>query len=64
VEGDTSLEVINAIMMAGHTRTPVTLPLDGEAYVEFLEQMKREHGGKKSGGAGRDVVVNMEASFR
>ena len=34
--------------MAGLTRRPVELPLDGEAYDLFLKEMQRQYGGKKS----------------
>lgn len=46
-EGVKGLELGNAMLMAGVTRQPVDLPLDGDAYDAFLAEMTRQHGGKK-----------------
>ena len=63
LEGLKGLELGNAIMMAGLTRKPVDLPVDGEAYQAFLRDMAAKYGGKKTL-ATREAVVNMEASFK
>jgi predicted dehydrogenase len=36
-DGPFALELANALILAGHTRTPVTLPLDPDAYESFLQ---------------------------
>ena len=61
-DGVKGLELGNAIMMAGLTRTPVELPVDGDAYQAFLKDMTQKYGGKKTVGS-RDAVVSMDASF-
>jgi predicted dehydrogenase len=48
VEGARGLEIGNAMLMAGLTRRPVDLPLDGDAYEQFLKDMQKQYGGKKS----------------
>ena len=63
VDGVKGLELGNAMMMAGLTRTPVDLPVDGAAFEAFLEDMAMKYGGKKTL-APREAVVNMEASFK
>ncbi len=63
IEGVRGLELGNAIMMAGLTRTPVELPMDGDAYDAFITEMARKYGGKKSL-AEKQAVVDMGASFR
>ena len=40
-EGVKGLELGNAMLMAGLTRKPVELPLDGDAYEAFLKDLKR-----------------------
>jgi predicted dehydrogenase len=62
-EGVRGLELGNAILMAGLTRQPVTLPLDGEAYEVFLKDMARQYGGRKTLQT-KDAVVDMNASFK
>jgi predicted dehydrogenase len=47
-EGIKGLEIGNAMLMAGLTRTPVDLPVDPARYDQFLADMTREHGGKKA----------------
>jgi hypothetical protein len=36
------------MLMAGLTRRPVELPLDGDAYEQFLKDMQKQYGGKKT----------------
>lgn len=48
VEGVHGLEIGNAMLMAGLTRKPVDLPLDGDAFDNFLQDMIKTYGGKKS----------------
>lgn len=64
-EGARGLEIGNAMLMAGITRTPVELPLDGDAFESFLADLTRKYGGKKqlqpAGGAASGT--DMSASF-
>lgn len=62
-DGVKGLELGNAMMMAGLTRTPVELPVDGDKYQKFLNDMAAKYGGKKALGQ-REAVVDMAASFR
>ena len=48
VEGIRGLELGNAIMMAGLTGKPVDLPVDGDAFDAFIEDMKKTYGGRKT----------------
>ena len=63
IEGVKGLELGNAMMMAGLTRKAVDLPVDGDAYEAFLNDMDTKYGGKKTLGS-REAVVNMGASFK
>ena len=63
IEGVKGLELGNAMMMAGLTRKAVDLPVDGDAYEAFLNDMDAKYGGKKTLGT-REAVVNMDASFK
>jgi predicted dehydrogenase len=47
-EGIKGLEIGNAMLMAGLTRTPVELPIDPAKYDQFLADMTKQHGGKKA----------------
>jgi predicted dehydrogenase len=47
IEGVRGLEIGNAILMAGVTRQPVDLPLDGEAYDALLKDLAQKYGGQK-----------------
>lgn len=47
-EGVKGLELGNGMLLAGVTRTPVDLPLDGERYEQFLKEMAARYGGKKT----------------
>ena len=48
VEGASGLELGNATLMSGLTRRPVDFPLDGDAYEQFLKDMQKQYGGKKT----------------
>jgi predicted dehydrogenase len=48
IEGVRGLEIGNAILMAGITRQPVNLPIDGEAYDGMLKDLHQKFGGKKT----------------
>ena len=62
-EGEKQLELGNAMLMAGVTRTPVDLPLDGDAYDALLADLTKKYGGKKKLET-REVVTDMQASFK
>lgn len=62
LDGVKGLELGNAIMMAGLTRTPVELPVDGDAYQTFLHDMAAKYGGKKTL-VEKKAVPDMAASF-
>lgn len=62
-EGVKGLEIGNAMLMAGLTRTPVELPMDGDAYEQFLLELAQKYGGRKTL-ATREASVDMSASFR
>ena len=47
-EGVKALELGNAMMMAGLTRQPVDLPLDGAAFKAFHADMNRKYAGRKT----------------
>jgi len=64
-EGAKGLEIGNAMLMAGITRTPVELPLDGDRFESFLGDLTKKYGGRKQlqpagGGAGG---TDMTSSF-
>jgi len=46
-DGLNGLELGNAILMAGLTRTPVNLPIDADEYEEFLAGLTKKYGGTK-----------------
>jgi predicted dehydrogenase len=48
VEGIRGLELGNAMLMAGLTRQPVDLPMDGARFDAFLDDLKQRYGGKKT----------------
>ena len=47
-EGVRGLEIGNAMLMSAMTGVRVDLPIDGDAYDALIEQLAREHGGKKT----------------
>lgn len=61
-EGAKGLEIGNAMLMAGVTRKPVDLPLDGDAYEQLLTDLHQQYGGKKTLQT-RAVQVDMASSF-
>jgi len=63
VEGVRGLEIGNAMLMAGLTRKPVELPLDADAYEQFLQEMHRRYGGKKTLQTQAVSPADMGASF-
>jgi predicted dehydrogenase len=63
VEGVKGLEIGNAMLMAGLTRTPVELPMDAEAYDAFLKDLTERYGGKKSLASRDGTPADMAASF-
>jgi predicted dehydrogenase len=46
-EGVMGLELGNAMLMAGLSRKPVDLPLDGDAYEAYLKELEKQYGGRK-----------------
>ena len=63
VEGVRGLELGNAMLMAGLTCRPVELPLDGDAYEQFLKEMQKQYGGKKTLQTRQVAPADMPASF-
>jgi predicted dehydrogenase len=63
-DGLKELELGNAIAMAALTRSPVELPLDSKAYDQFIEDMKREYGGRKTLKADPNAVTDISKSFK
>ena len=63
VEGVRGLELGNAMLMSVLTRRPVELPLDGNAYEQFLKDMQKQYGGKKSLQTKQASPADMAASF-
>jgi predicted dehydrogenase len=61
-EGARGLEIGNAMLMAGVTRKPVDLPLDGDAYEQLLKDLHQQYGGKKTLQT-RAVQADMASSF-
>jgi predicted dehydrogenase len=64
-DGVKGLEIGNAMLMAGVTRKPVDMPLDGDAYEAFLKDLTQKYGGKKklSAQASSSAENAMGASF-
>lgn len=63
VEGVKGLELGNAMLMAGVTRTPVELPLDGAKFDQLLRDLEAKYGGKKTLKERQGVVTDMASSF-
>jgi predicted dehydrogenase len=63
VEGIRGLELGNAMLLSGITRRPVELPLNADEYEQFLRDLSRQYGGRKSIGstAGQE---DMASSFK
>ena len=47
-DGFNGLELGNAIMMAGLSGKPVDLPVNGPAYDQFIEDLAKKYGGRKT----------------
>lgn len=61
-EGFNGLHLGNAMLMAGLTRKAVELPVDGEAFDAFIEELAKKYGGRKTLEA-KAAKVNMAASW-
>jgi predicted dehydrogenase len=62
-EGVKGLELGNAILMAGLSRSPVELPLDGDAYEAFLQHLQKQYGGRKTLQTKQVSPGDMASSF-
>jgi predicted dehydrogenase len=62
-DGVRGLELGNGMLMSGLTRRPVELPLDGDAYEQFLKDMQKQYGGKKTLQTKAVTPADMAASF-
>ena len=62
-EGVRGLEIGAAMQMAGILRKPIELPIDGDAYEQFLKDMQKQHGGRKNLATRSDAKSDMSASF-
>jgi predicted dehydrogenase len=62
-DGVKGLEIGNAIMMSGLTRTPVNLPVDGAAFDAFILDMAKKYGGKKTLQT-KKVLADLGDSFQ
>lgn len=62
-EGIKGLELGNAMLMAGLTRTPVDFPVDAAAYETFLKDLTKKYGGRKQLQTAKADAVDMTASF-
>jgi predicted dehydrogenase len=62
-EGAKGLEIGNAMLMAGLTREPVELPLDADAFDDFLEALKKKYAGRKTLQV-KKAVSDLSGSFR
>ena len=66
VDGVKGLEIGNSMLMAGITRKAVELPLDGDAYDAFLQDLAQQYGGRKTLSSDDGVATtasDMAASF-
>jgi predicted dehydrogenase len=63
-DGLRQLELGNAILMSALTRKPAQMPIDADEYDQFLQDMTRQYGGKKTLKSDLNARVDMEASFR
>ena len=58
------LELGNAMLMAGLTRQAVDLPLDGDKYEAFIQDLDRKYGGRKKLVAAPGATGDMASSFK
>jgi predicted dehydrogenase len=63
-DGFKQLELGNSILMAALTRKSVELPLNAEAYDQFIADMTRTYGGRKTLKTDPNASVDMAASFK
>lgn len=64
-DGVKQLELGNAMLMAGLSRQPVELPLDGDAYEAFVQDLDKKYGGRKKVAAPvAGAAADMSASFK
>ncbi len=66
-DGVKQLELGNAMLMAGLSRQAVELPLDGDKYEAFIQELDKKYGGRKkvvspAGGATADMSASFQAS--
>lgn len=61
-EGVRGLELGNAMLMAGLTHKPVDLPMDGAAFDQFIVELDKTYGGKKTLQI-KDVKVDMSGTY-
>lgn len=64
IDGLRQLELGNAILMAALTRKSVDLPLESEAYDQFIADVTKQYGGKKTLKTDPNARVDMAASFQ
>jgi predicted dehydrogenase len=64
IDGLKELELGNAIAMAALTRKPIELPLDAGAYDRFLDDMKRQYGGRKTLKEDLSASADISRSFK
>jgi predicted dehydrogenase len=48
IEGVRGLELGNAMLLSGLTHRPIDLPLDANEYEQFLKDLSRKYGGRKT----------------
>jgi predicted dehydrogenase len=63
-DGLRQLELGNAMLMSALTRRPVDMPIDGDEYEQFLHDMARQYGGRKSLETDTTISADMQASFK
>lgn len=63
-EGIFSLELGNAMLMSGVKRTPVDLPIDGDAYDQLLADLAKQYGGKKTLAVNTAATTDFSKSFK
>ena len=64
VEGVKGLEIGNAMLLSGVKRRSVTLPLDDNEYEEFIKELAKTYGGKKTLKAKAGASVDLMASTK
>jgi predicted dehydrogenase len=63
-DGLKQLELGNAMLMAGLSRQSVDLPLDGDKYEAFIQDLDRKYGGRKKVVAAPGATGDMTSSFK